>query len=40
MDERALQIVRDYIIEHLDKSDTIPPFDVYTVMLFSERKKW
>lgn len=27
MDEKALKIVRDYIMEHLDKSDTIPPFD-------------
>lgn len=31
MDERAIQIVRDYVIEHLDKSDSIPVFDVYMV---------
>lgn len=31
MDERAIEIVRNYIMEHLDKSDTVPPFDVYTV---------
>ena len=31
MDERALEIVRQYIMEHLDKSDPEPVFDVYTV---------
>lgn len=40
MDERALQIVRDYIIEHLDKSDTIPPFDVYTVWKCKALQNW
>lgn len=40
MDERALQIVRDYIMEHLDKSDTIPPFDVYTVWKCKALQNW
>ncbi len=40
MDERALQIVRDYIIEHLDKSDSIPPFDVYTVWKCKALQNW
>lgn len=40
MDERALRIVRDYIIEHLDKSDTIPPFDVYTVWKCKALQNW
>ena len=31
MDERAIQIVRDYVMEHLDKSDPIPVFGVFTV---------
>ena len=31
MDEKALQMVRDYIFAHLDKSDTVPSFDVYMV---------
>jgi len=31
MDKRAIQIVRDYVIEHLDKSDSTPVFDVFTV---------
>ena len=30
MDEKALQIVRDYIFAHLDKTDTVPPFDDLT----------
>lgn len=40
MDERVLQIVRDYIMEHLDKSDTIPPFDVYTVWKCKALQNW
>lgn len=40
MDERVLQIVRDYIMEHLDKSDTIPPFDVYTVWKCKVIQNW
>lgn len=31
MDKKALQIVRDYINEHLDKSDGPVEFVVYTV---------
>ncbi len=31
MDEKAIKIVRDYIEEHLDKSDIKPNFEVYTV---------
>ena len=31
MDNKALEIVRNYINEHLDKSDPSPDFDVYTV---------
>lgn len=30
-DERAARIVRNYIMEHLDKSDPEPDFTVYTV---------
>lgn len=29
MDNKAIEIVTKYIYEHLDKSDTIPPFEVY-----------
>lgn len=31
IDETAKQIVRRYVEEHLDKSDTAPKFDVFTV---------
>ena len=31
MDNIAINIVRGYISEHLDKSDVIPNFDVYIV---------
>ena len=31
MDEKALSIVKDYILEHIDKTDTIPPFEVFSV---------
>ena len=31
MDEKVKQIVRDYAIEHLDKSDSTPTFNVYIV---------
>lgn len=31
MDEKALKIVRDYIFAHLDKTNIVPPFDVYMV---------
>lgn len=29
--EKCKEIVRNYTIEHMDKSDTIPPFDVFVV---------
>ena len=31
MDNRAVQLVLNYIAEHLDKSDSFPDFDVYVV---------
>lgn len=31
MDEKALKIVREYIEEHLDKSDETPSFEVFMV---------
>lgn len=40
MDERAIEIVRNYIAEHLDKSDTVPPFDVYTVWKCKALQNW
>ena len=29
--EKCKQVVADYAIAHLDKSDTVPPFDVFVV---------
>ena len=31
MDEKAIQLVRNYVTEHLDKSDPEPDFEVYIV---------
>ena len=40
MDNRALEIVRDYINKHLDKSDPTPEFDVYTVWKAKILQNW
>jgi len=40
MDNRALEIVRDYILKHLDKSDETPQFDVYTVWKAKILQNW
>lgn len=40
MDEKALKIVRDYIEEHLDKSDEKPEFEVYTVWKCKVLQNW
>lgn len=40
MDNRAIEIVRDYINKHLDKSDSKPTFDVYTVWKCKALQNW
>lgn len=40
MDEKAISIVIDYILEHLDKTDEIPKFDVYTVWKAKALQNW
>lgn len=40
MDGKAIEIVRDYIGEHLDKSDTKPDFEVYTVWKCKVLQNW
>lgn len=40
MDEKALQLVRDYIFAHLDKSDEKPEFEVYTVWKCKALHNW
>lgn len=40
MDNKALEIVRDYIVSHLDKSDPEPEFEVYTVWKAKILQNW
>lgn len=40
MDEKVIKIVRDYIEEHLDKSDAKPEFEVYTVWKCKALQNW
>ena len=40
MDERAIQLVLNYIAEHLDKSDPEPDFKVYIVWKCKVLQNW
>lgn len=40
MDDRAIDIVYDYILEHLDKSDPKPEFKVFTVWKSKVLQNW
>ena len=40
MDEKALSIVKDYILEHIDKTDKIPLFEVFTVWKAKVLQNW
>lgn len=40
MEEKVLKIVRNYITEHLDKSDEKPEFEVYTVWKCKALQNW
>ncbi len=40
MDKQAIEIVKNYIINHLDKSDELPEFDVYTVWKAKILQNW
>ena len=40
MDNRALEIVRQYILEHLDKSDPKVTFEVYIVWKAKILQNW
>lgn len=40
MDNTAIKIVTDYILAHLDKSDDIPEFEVYTVWKCKALQNW
>lgn len=40
MDNKVIEIVRNYILEHLDKSDPTPEFEVYTVWKSKALQNW
>ena len=40
MDNKALEIVRNYILDHLDKSDPVPEFEVYIVWKCKALQNW
>jgi hypothetical protein len=40
MDKKVIKLVRDYILNHLDKSDETPQFDVYTVWKCKTLQNW
>jgi len=40
MDEKVLKLVRDYVVEHLDKSDEMPQFEVFTVWKSKILQNW
>lgn len=40
MDNVALSIVKNYILEHLDKSDPAPEFEVFTVWKAKALQNW
>lgn len=40
MDNKAIEIVRNYVLEHLDKSDPTPEFEVYIVWKSKALQNW
>lgn len=40
MDERAVKIVKDYVEEHLDKSDGVVSFNVFIVWKCKTLQNW
>lgn len=40
MDEKAINIVKRYVLDHLDKSDPVPEFEVYTVWKAKILQNW
>lgn len=40
MDEKALNIVKEYILEHLDRSDNVPDFELFTVWKCKTLQNW
>ena len=40
MDNKALKIVKEYMFDHLDKSDGVMPFDAYIVWKCKTLQNW
>lgn len=40
MDNKAIELVKDYILEHLDKSDPVPEFEVFIVWKCKALQNW
>lgn len=40
MDSKAIEIVRNYIVDHLDRSDKMPEFEVYVVWKCKALQNW
>ena len=40
MDEKVIKLVKDYILNHLDKSDLTPTFEVFTVWKCKILQNW
>lgn len=40
MDNKAIELIRNYIIEHLDKSDVVPDFEVFIVWKCKALQNW
>jgi hypothetical protein len=40
MDEKVIQLVRDYILSHLDKSDETQQFEIFTVWKCKVLQNW
>ena len=40
MDNKAIEIVRNYIVDHLDKSDIMPDFEVFIVWKCKALQNW
>lgn len=40
MDKKVTEIVKNYIVEHLDKSDNNPEFEIYTVWKCKILQNW
>ena len=40
MDNKVIEIVRSYIVDHLDKSDKMPEFDVFVAWKCKALQNW